>query len=496
MLCDVRSRLRPVRRRMHRMQLLRAATAGLAVGSMLGMIAAVLWRCGIVDAWWPAVAAGPVGALLAVVARAVVRPSWNAVAAAVDAHYGLKDRAVTALRFAADLRDDPIRRMQVREALEHLQHVDSRAVVSRSGSRVTPAAAGAVGALLAVLLIPLAERPPVVAVAALPVVLEQADELEATMLEEIRELAERQQEPELEALAEELEELVDQLRRPETDQRQALATLSEMQQSLQAAMGKFDLQQVETALQDIAAAMEPAEAMRAIAEELKEGDYDAAAEKLEQFDSGRLNQKERRAVADSLKQLAQGLEKGQQGQLSEATGQMAEGLKNNSQSQCNGGACKLAGLCRQQALRKKIGQCLGSQLNRLSLCKGACQGGKNGGNKVAKSESPSSSWGTGQSNDPLGDEMTRLDSDREQLEVTGTAGDGPSEREITTAPEASQQARRGYSERYAEFRKQAEAVLDSEPLPLGYRQTVQTYFESIRPTGEEGTEELLDAAPK
>jgi hypothetical protein len=30
-----------------------------------------------------------------------------------------------------------------------------------------------------------------------------------------------------------------------------------------------------------------------------------------------------------------------------------------------------------------------------------------------------------------------------------------------------------------------EEVLDSEPLPLGHRETVRTYFESIRPTSEQ-----------
>jgi hypothetical protein len=32
----------------------------------------------------------------------------------------------------------------------------------------------------------------------------------------------------------------------------------------------------------------------------------------------------------------------------------------------------------------------------------------------------------------------------------------------------------------AQLREQLEDVLDSEPLPLGHRQTVRTYFEAIR----------------
>ena len=65
------------------------------------------------------------------------------------------------------------------------------------------------------------------------------------------------------------------------------------------------------------------------------------------------------------------------------------------------------------------------------------------------------------------------------------AGDGPSEREVTSTPEAEQDATRAYSDKYVEFRKKMEEVIDSEPLPLGHRETVRRYFESIRPTNEQ-----------
>ncbi len=64
-------------------------------------------------------------------------------------------------------------------------------------------------------------------------------------------------------------------------------------------------------------------------------------------------------------------------------------------------------------------------------------------------------------------------------------GEGPSETETLSTTEAEQIASRGYKERYVKFRKQAEAVLESEPLPLGHRQTVKRYFESIRPESVE-----------
>ena len=56
------------------------------------------------------------------------------------------------------------------------------------------------------------------------------------------------------------------------------------------------------------------------------------------------------------------------------------------------------------------------------------------------------------------------------------------------APEGEQSAARAYAQRYQKFRSQAEAVLDTEPLPLGHRETVRQYFENIRPDKESVTE--------
>ena len=48
-----------------------------------------------------------------------------------------------------------------------------------------------------------------------------------------------------------------------------------------------------------------------------------------------------------------------------------------------------------------------------------------------------------------------------------------------------QEAQRDYRATYDKYRKISEAVLDSEPIPLGHRQTIRRYFEAIRPTDAE-----------
>jgi hypothetical protein len=81
-----------------------------------------------------------------------------------------------------------------------------------------------------------------------------------------------------------------------------------------------------------------------------------------------------------------------------------------------------------------------------------------------------------------------LDSTRREEQLSGVQGDGPSESEVLQAPEGEQDAVRQFAKKYQKFRSEAEAVLDSEPLPLGHRETVRQYFESIRPSNEDATQ--------
>ncbi len=64
-------------------------------------------------------------------------------------------------------------------------------------------------------------------------------------------------------------------------------------------------------------------------------------------------------------------------------------------------------------------------------------------------------------------------------------GEGASETETTHMPEGRQAAARAYREQYQKYRRMTEAALDSEPIPLGHRQTIRRYFELIRPQGDE-----------
>ncbi|MCC6511882.1 MAG: hypothetical protein IT423_22475 [Pirellulaceae bacterium] len=491
MLRELQSGLSAVRRRQRTVR----AVQWLVTGALLGAIVGV----GLETARLTGQPIWPLASWLSILACAMTAgvAGWlapvSSISAArlVDTHYKLQDRTVTALSFAQRQHPDAMARLQLSDALERLKQVAAREVLPLRLPRWTATSVCLMAIMVGLVCVPRVPETIDLAQAQLQqVVNDQATTLEATMLEDLRELAEKHPEPELKELTEELEQMVAELKSPKIDQREALAKISEMQQSLAAALEKLDLQQVDAQLQEFAAALQPAPSMQALAQMLKAGKYDKAAEELEKFDAEKLDRPARDAVAANLKKFKKELGEGQQGELSQAAEEMQEGLENENQSQCKNGQCKAAGVCKKQGLKKNISQCLASQLNRLSQCKGNCQNpgqcASNGPPK--KSQSPSNKAGQSASNQPLGEEKTSLESNRQQEDITGIQGDGPSERETSTAPEGEQSASRSYSERYSEYRRQMEEVLDTEPLPLGHLETVRKYFESIRPTEAESVE--------
>lgn len=491
MLRELRRLLSGVRSRGRKQRSGDGFMGGVVLGALLGMAVESARLFGVPVAPWAAWAAvfgcAAGGGLMAF----MLPFSWRRTARLVDQHYGLKDRALTALEFAARPEADPLIRLQIEEATEHLRQVVPRAVLPRRVPAYSRLAATLTVSLLGLALLPRhATEPEMVDSLIQQVVNEQAANLEETMVDELRELAKEMPEPELQELAEEMEQLVKELQSSDVDQRQALSKLSEMQQELAAALEQFNTEKTDAALKELAAALEPAEAMQAITEALKQGEYDKAAEKFEKINADSLTRKQRDAVAANLKKFRENLADGSAGELSESAREMEQGLESDNQAEFQKGACKAAGVCKSQGLKKKIGQCLNCQLNRLAECKGQCQnpGQCNSEGPAKKSNSPSTKAGKAASNQPTGDAATRLDSERQRQNLSGLQGDGPSERETSQSPEGEQDSARSYAQRYTEFRKQMEQVLESEPLPLGHRETVRKYFESIRPDTSDVTE--------
>lgn len=480
-----------VRKRMWLASVIDGLTSGLLIGVAVAIVFAVARATMLPSSHWGwALAISGIGGLIGLFIGASRGRSEQSAARLIDKHFDLKDRSITTLEFLSVKEDasDPglaAKHLQIEEANTHLKTVDAtQCVPIEPWNRPLRWAAGLAAGMLAILAltgggVQQVDAKPVLALAS-----QQSLELRESMLPELEELAKEHEDPEIEKLLEELREKVDEMETEALDESDLMATLSEMERSLAEAREAMQLEMTDATMQALAAAIKPSDQLQQAAKAMESQDYEKASEELESVDPSKIGDKQRRAVADNLKKMVSKLSQGKNGQLSESISQLAEGLSNKNMKECKACLSKLASQCKKQGECKKIGQCMSSQLNRLSECKGQCRG-QCQSNIAKKSNSPSTKAGIASSGQPLGDKATSLDGTRKEEQLTGVQGEGPSETEITQAPEGEQDAARAYAGKYNEFRRKAEAVLDSEPLPMGVRETVRTYFEKIRPNNDE-----------
>jgi hypothetical protein len=486
--------LKPVRRRQQSLLMIRWGAVGLLVSSLIGLaLGLIQWRfpgLKFSTLWVGSVlAAGPLAGVLIALIR---DESWHRAAEAVDTEYRLKDRTLTALDFETNRYTTPVHELQLADAEAHLAQVDPRRVVPFRVPRVVPYALGTLSAAVLLLgLLPWLRPTPVQAKPPAPLerVLAAADEARDN-LDDLEKLARKEKDPQLEKLVQKLVEKLEAMKQPGVDVKEALAKLSEMQAAITAQQAQFNVGLVDAQMQSLGEAMASTQALEAAGQALQQGKYDQAAEKLDQVDP-KFDRKEAKTLKEKLKKAAKGMGEAGLAELSEATTAMADSL--DGESDCQGAAKKLGKLARAQGRRKKINDLLSLQCQNLSECKGNCQNNNTAKYRLKKkSENPSSSWGMATSGNTDG-EPTKLDSARKRDTVKGQMGEGPSETETSHSPEGRQTASRQYREDYQKYRKMTEAALNSEPIPLGHRQTIRKYFELIRPQGDEARE--ADAKP-
>jgi len=468
--------------------LLAASAAGVALGL-------AKWITGRPIA--PSVSIGifGLGPILGLLVAAFRFGGWRQAAASVDAHHRLKDRTVTALAFLTRGKTSELHQLQVADAEAHLDGVEARSVVPFRMPRVFPYAVGLLAVAVTLLAWPLAPKPARASIAPAPeyIVLE-AEKVEED-LKNLDALAKKTEDPALKELVKELRKKAEEMKQPGVDTKEALAKLSEMQTAVAAQQAQYNVGLVDGQLQSLGDAMVPAEALEAAGKALQDGKYEQAAKSLEALENPPTDRKEAKAVEEKLTQAAKQMGDVGLGELGEAASQMAEGMKDGQKGKFGKGAKGIARLAQSHGKRKKIFEVLSKEIEKLSECKSNCQCASRGLLKV-KSKAPSQSAGLKTSGNIDG-EKTSLASKRDIKETTGQpGGDGPSEVETTHSAEGRQTAARGYRESYQKYRKMSEAVLDSEPIPLGHRQTIRRYFELIRPqNGEETKDESAKEAP-
>lgn len=476
------SRLEPVRRRELAREVLRFAAAGLLVGSLVAIgLGIQRWNhpAGAAAIVWSAIALVVAGPAIGAIGAVVRGRSIRSAAAAVDIHYDLKDRAVSAVAFLGRGEPSPIQTLAVEDADRHVQGVDPHRVVPLRVPTLLPL--GAAAALVALVLLfwprptPVQARPadplePVVAAA------EQAEE----SLEDLSDAAEKYNDPKLKDLVRKLNDAVIQMKQPGVDVKEALARLSEMQAAIAEQQASFNVGLVDNFMQSLGEALASSEALDGAGQSLQLGKYEKAADQLEQADPN-FDRKEIKNLKEKLAKAAKEMADANLADLSTATKELADALESDGGVQ--GSLKKLSNLARAQGRRKRINDLLTLSNNNLSECKGNCSGGLRI-RKKSKSDRPKSGWGRAISGNTDG-QRTSLGSERRRDQVKGQMGEGDSETETSHMPEGRQSAARKYSEQYQKYRRMSEAALNSEPIPLGHRQTIRRYFELIRPQGDD-----------
>ena len=410
----------------------------------------------------------------------------------IDSHYSFKDRLSTALnllKLGTGRENTTMERLQIADAVEHAKKVDPVAVLPfRMPRSIFRAFCTLVVAVLLCAASSWIDHNKIIE-AALPIdeLISINDQLHEELLEPVKELAEdNPEEQPIQKLPEKIEELLKKLQENNTDPKESLLTLSQMEAVLNAAKEEFQLEAMDDSLADLADALSAAEATRSASQAMKDGNFAKASQELKNANTEDMSKQERKAVSDKLKSLIPTMQKRNQEKLAKISEKLAKELEEGNCDGAKESNCEIAGICDKHGLRKGICQGLDSKLALLGLCKsqcsGACQGNQDGGEAKSKSNSPSNNWGKGTAGDPQSGPETNLDSNREQKQITGMFGDGPSEFETLASDDGSDEAtKRSYSEAYRDYQKMSESVLDSEPIPLGQRQMIRKYFESIRP---------------
>ncbi len=506
----IHAALTPTRSRQQKLFALRCALVGLTASAVAGValgIGRLAWEFEVTWGMRALVlAAGPVIGFLAGLA---LRRSWHDAAVAVDNHYLLKDRTVTALAFAEQGTTTDLHSLQMTDALAKLETIEPQAVAPLRAPRAWPLTLCTATVAIVLLAWPL--KPQIADAGPAPtpehitsLVLEQKEKLaalEKKLADTVQDMEDDKANEEKKGLKELLEKLMqkmEELAQPGTDEKEALAKLSEMQADVQALANELNIAALDGQMSSLGTALAASSAFEGAGKALQEGKLEKAAKELEKLDEVKLTPKEAKALEEKLKQLSKQMGEAGQGSMGDAVGELAEGVK-SGKGRVGKSTRNLAKKINNAVKRKKVSDLLLAQIEEFKDSKGDVS--MNGGAKIRmpqKSNSPSNTWGRGISGNIDG-EKSKLASKRTDQQLTGTpGGEGESEVETTATPEARQQASREYKDKYQKFKKESEAVLEGEPIPLGHRQMVKKYFELIRPSNSDPALEKpnLNPAPK
>ena len=485
---NIQSHLEAVRGRQRRVLVGQALAWGFIAGaaSSLALLLAY-WR---LQSVYLLAAAGVflLGAPLAATAiGAFRRLTWREAACAVDSHYVLKDRVLSALEFSTATEPTPFQAALVRDAMRHLASAHAPHVVPARWPRFLRT--GLVAFLFAATLIvwPLLRSPAARALAEpLPEVLAEVDLLEK-QVREIEDAAKDLQSEELRTLAEKFRKKIEELKEPGVDLHEAMAKVAQMQAVLASEMKEFDTPMVDEQFKDLGKSMLGAGALDAPGKALMEKQYEKAARDLDKTDSPKVDKKDGKAVAERIAQSAKQMKEKGLEQMSKATSKIADGVKGD-QKKFQEGKGDLAKEIRNHDRRSRIMKLMAQEQERLRECKERCERYQRDLLERKQNPSASSNSQSAQKPSPANEknkpgDPTYQKSNRNRQGIEGKVGDGPADvEEIEGGVPQAPRDQRLDQERYQKFLRMSEAAMESEKIPLGHRQAIRKYMELIRPS--------------
>ena len=502
--------------------LLRGACAGLSVDAAMLLVAR--YRAFTPQPWLLAAIAGGLAAIGAVVGL-VQRYSPQTIAARTDQQLSLKERLTTALELQRRRDAGMLAQAQISDAMWHARRIEPwhafpPRVPGREGKLV--AAAAIITAALIVIPNPgkaAIQRQATVATA----IKQEAQKLQKTA-------ADIQQNEQLtgnhaqdqQTIDQILAELQTQLRQPRLSAEDALAKLQAAQQKLQANQDT-NADSLSEALQALAANFDDQPLLQKVAQDIRNGDYNAAAKDLQAAgqQAAGMSQDQKDGLAASLRAAAAAQAKAGNSQLGDSLGQASDSLSGSpaetstafrqaagnlqnagQRSQAQSNLSKAVGQVQQST--NNLAQQAGSDASSSSASSFTSNGDSSGSSasdpqaqdsmgQGANGQPGQSGQGQGQGQGGTGDGSGSGSQSGETVytgqpgQAVGVVGQQGATGQISTSNDnsLSDPAQNGsnvpYEQVVGQYQQQASQAMDRAAVPLSYRQIVKDYFSSLAP---------------
>jgi hypothetical protein len=503
---------------------LRGAILGLAVDAAMLLVAR--YKAFTPEPWvLGAMAAGM--AVAGLFLGALQRYSPQAIAAQTDRQLSLKERLTTALELQRQQATGLLAQAQIDDAIWHARRIEPwRSFPPRIPGREGKLIAAALLVTVALITIPNPSKAAIQRQAAVAAAIKQeAQKLQKTA-DEIKqneqETGNRSQDQQ--TIDQIMQELQKQLRQPQISAEDALAKLQAAQMKLQANQDT-NADTLAEALQALAASFEDQPLLQKVAQDIRTGDYNAAAGDLQAAgqQAAGMSQEDKDRLAASLRAAAAAQAKAGHGQLGDALGQASDSL-NGSPSDVSTAFRQAANSLQNAGQRSQAQSNLSRALNQVqssanNLAQQAGQELANSGSSFTSSGSSGASsedmegsmgqgagrpgqggqngsgegQGQGQGQGDTGDGRGYGSQSGEMVytgepgRLEGVAGQqGPTGRVSTSdddslADPAQNGANVPYEQVVGKYQQQASQAMDRASVPLSYRQIVKDYFSSLAP---------------